>query len=257
LKTLIVGSSDDLRESLIKYLTDKQIDVITDASDPFDISEVFPKDVNTVVYLALGHGTAYRDLVTEASVLFSNCVKNKVEKVVVVTSYEVLGTSSELIPEDGKPNPTTRLGAIGALTETLVNLYVNDEDLQAVIVRIPDIFENVHPLPTEPIMSEYESHRQWVTSEHVCDFINYLLLASFIPPKTILHVSGSDQISTAFFAQAVLGMVKSDVKISIRDGGRIERFGLKRTEATDHYGCPIYDKSKFFEDVKRLTMEQA
>lgn len=151
--------------------------------------------------------------------------------------------------------------------ELLAQAYIKTHSLPIVTTRCVNIFgpgqADEKFLPTIirkaiadekiPIYGSGYQAREWVHVDHVCDFLNWLVTASFIPPKTILHITGTKELPNIVMAQLVLGLLGKlgkgpDLIEHVTDRlGHDVRYALGRDE-TDHWDAPTYE-NRFMEDL--------
>jgi len=147
--------------------------------------------------------------------------------------------------------------------ELLAQAYIKTFDLPVIITRCVNIFgthqadEKFIPticrhamkdLPI-PIYGSGLQMRQWVSVRHVCDFIAFVATSNFIPPKSLLHITGTKEIYNIFLARSILSILgkPSSLIKHVHDRlGHDVRYALGRTEETDRWGVPVYDEENFF-----------
>lgn len=103
-----------------------------------------------------------------------------------------------------------------------------------------------------PIYGSGMQQRQWVPVDHVCEFINFIVASTFIPPGTILHCTGTREIYNISLARTILNILgaSGDLIEHVKDRlGHDQRYSLGRGDATEHFGTPEYDTTKFDRDL--------
>lgn len=169
--------------------------------------------------------------------------------------------------ENGPFNCGSVYSASKAAQECLAQAYAKTFNLPILTTRCVNVFgkhqANEKLIPTIikralsgqkiPIYGSGYQTREWVSVDHVCEYLNTLVLANFIPDGTTVHITGTREMPNIVMANLILGMLGvSHSQIShVEDRmGHDERYSLGRSDSTDHWDLPTYkNENKFMSDL--------
>lgn len=174
------------------------------------------------------------------------------------------------LTEEYKYHTGSVYSASKAAQELLAQAYIKTFNLPIVTTRCVNIFGAQQAdekfIPTVcrkalandpiPVYGSGMQLRQWVSVEHVCEFINYVTTSNFIPPGSLLHITGTREIHNIMIAHTVLSLLEKPASLIshvIDRLGHDTRYALGRTEETDRFGCPRYEEKNFIEDLGRTV----
>lgn len=118
---------------------------------------------------------------------------------------------------------------------------------------IPTVIRNAMSGKGAPIYGNGFQSRQWVSVEHVCDFLNWIAVNTFVPHGTILHITGTPEIPNIFLAHTILSLMgKPNMIEHVEDRlGHDVRYSLARGEGSLIWDSPVYAHSEcFMQDLK-------
>lgn len=235
------------------------------------------KDVSVVVHLAseshvdrsiTGPSTFIDNNVKGTLELFELCRHlPNLEKIVLFSTDEIGACLTEgTFYEKNEFNCGSVYSATKGAQELLAQAYIKTFNLPIITTRCVNIFgphqwdEKFIPTVCRsaiqgkpiPIYGSGMQQRQWVSVNHVCEFVNYLCVGTFIPPGTILHITGTSEIYNISMARSILNFLgKGSESIEhVKDRpGHDERYSLGRGRSTEDFGCPEYDVKKFDKDL--------
>jgi len=115
---------------------------------------------------------------------------------------------------------------------------------------IPKIISSCIKDEKIPIYGSGYQTREWVHVEHVCEVISWLLMNSIVPHGTILHITGTKEISNIFLANYIASTFsKSQLIEHVADRvGHDERYALGKGDSEILWDMPIY-KNRFVNDL--------
>jgi nucleoside-diphosphate-sugar epimerase len=280
MKVLITGSEGFVGKNLVRFLRERHVEVITlDCTPGADICyrlgefEDLASSLNShadgveaVVHLAGSYSPFPRDIcqdnVLGTTELFDTLRGIKsVQRIIILSSAEVRSDGIDR-SESRSHSPATLFGATKAAQELLASVYVTSLDLPVITVRSVNIFGPGQTNGYLPRLIECAKRgvgvnlrgvasRQWVYIDHVCDFLNVLCVAPFVPPGTLVHLTGTDPIQDGLLAHAVYGMVGANPGLVVTRPEPSRSSALDRTEDTERWLLPSYDKNEFFSDLKK------
>jgi dTDP-glucose 4,6-dehydratase len=154
--------------------------------------------------------------------------------------------------------------------ELLVQAYIKTYDLPIVTTRCVNIFgphqadEKLIPTiirravkgESVPIYGNGMQKRQWVSVEHVCEYVNTVASANFIPPKTLLHITGTHEYPNVLIAHTILNLLNKPSNLIEHVADRLGhdvRYSLGRTFKTDDFIDLSYKEDSFLEDLKKTV----
>lgn len=154
--------------------------------------------------------------------------------------------------------------------ELLVQAYIKTHDLPVVTTRcvnifgpyqaeekfIPKVIRSAMELQPIPIYGSGMQKRQWVHVEHVCEYVTTVASANFIPPRTLLHITGTSEYPNILIAHAVLNMLGASAGLITHVADRLGhdvRYALGRTEKTDDFIDLKYGEEQFLTDLRRTV----
>lgn len=202
--------------------------------------------------------------------LFETCRGKNLQKIILFSTDEVGACLDDgEFYEDGKFITGSVYSASKASQEHLATAYMKKYDLPIYITRcvnifgpgqayekfLPRIILNALEDKKIPIYGSGYQSRQWVHVDHICDFLNVLLLANYIPHSKdkALHITGTTEIPNILMASMVLGMLGKPQSLMdhVADRpGHDERYALGRSEYTDQWNLPEY-KQQFYQDLMK------
>lgn len=177
--------------------------------------------------------------------------------------------SGELV-EEYKFNTGSVYSASKGAQELLSQAYIKTFDLPVIITRcvnifgthqadekfIPTICRNAALNKAIPIYGNGLQMRQWVSVKHVCEFVAYVATSSFIPPGSLLHITGTKEIYNILLARSILSILGKPASLisHVKDRlGHDVRYALGRTDETDRYGVPVYDEGNFLTELEETV----
>jgi dTDP-glucose 4,6-dehydratase len=154
--------------------------------------------------------------------------------------------------------------------ELLAQAYSNTHNLHIITTRcvnifgkhqadekfIPTVVKNALLDQQIPIYGSGLQLRQWVSVEHVCQFLNDLVVSTCIPPESVLHITGTHEVPNILMAHTILNFLNKPSSLiqHVTDRlGHDTRYSLGRTEETDRFGFAVYDKENFMSDLKETV----
>ncbi|MBK9390459.1 MAG: NAD-dependent epimerase/dehydratase family protein [Bacteroidetes bacterium] len=169
--------------------------------------------------------------------------------------------------EDGKFVTGSVYSASKAAQEHAATAYIKKYNMPIYITRcvnvfgpgqayekfLPRIIINALEDKKVPIYGSGYQQRQWVYVDHVCEFLNVMLLANYMPHGKAVHITGTKEIPNILLARLVLGILNKPQSLveHVRDRlGHDERYALGRTEETDQWSLPEY-AGPFDQDLMR------
>jgi dTDP-glucose 4,6-dehydratase len=296
LHLLVTGSAGFVGQNLVPYLRENQIRVSTldqrlslglDASHTpyrlgsFEINlSKLLEDVDCVIHLASeshvdrsieGPRVFVENNVLGTLELFEAAKEHKNLKIVLFSTDEV----GACLPEgDLKEEYRFRTGSVYSATkgaqELLAQAFLKTHDLSIITTRCVNIFgphqseEKFIPMICKnalqdqpiPIYGNGMQTRQWVSVDHVCEFLNIVATSNYIPPGTLLHITGTKEIHNELLARTILGLLRKPSSLihHVRDrAGHDARYALGRTEETDRWGVPQYEEECFMRDLEKTV----
>lgn len=203
--------------------------------------------------------------------LFEFCRKLDLEKIIHFSTDEVGACLQEgSFKEDYVFECGSVYSASKGAQELLVQAYIKTYDLPIVTTRCVNIFgphqatEKLIPktissalggLPV-PVYGDGMQKRQWVHVDHVCEYVTAVAAGNYIPPKTVLHITGTREIHNVMLVQSILGLLgkPSELIKFVPDRlGHDVRYALGRTDKTNDFIDLEYKESSFFEDLKKTV----
>lgn len=160
--------------------------------------------------------------------------------------------------------------ATKAAQELLAQAYIKTWGLEIITTRCVNVFgkyqayEKLIPKAIKAILTGGEvpvyghgyQERQWVHVDHVCEFLNEVIVATFIPPGTILHITGTKEIPNLMMLQLVAQHCNKQLQIkTVEDRlGHDVRYALHKSSATsDFIQLDYEEKHSFLEDIKKTV----
>lgn len=154
--------------------------------------------------------------------------------------------------------------------ELLVQAYIKTFDLPIITTRcvnifgphqaeekfIPTVIRKALNFEAIPIYGSGMQKRQWVHVKHVCEFVASAALATYIPPKTLLHITGTSEFPNILIAHTVLSLLGQPASLIQHVADRLghdERYSLGRTGKTDDFISVRYSESDFMSDLKETV----
>lgn len=154
--------------------------------------------------------------------------------------------------------------------ELLAQAYSNTYDLQVITTRCVNIFgphqaaEKFIPTVIRkaladqpiPVYGNGLQLRQWVSVQHVCQFLNELAVSSCIPGDSVLHITGTHEVPNILMAHTILNFLNKPSSLIQHTTDRLGhdvRYSLGRSEETDRFGFKSYDTDKFMLDLKETV----
>lgn len=193
----------------------------------------------------------------------------KTEIPVILFSTDEVGACLETgsYPERGKP---FKIGSVYSATkgaqELLAQAYSNTHGLSLITTRCVNVFgpqqsdEKFIPTVVKkaltdqkiPIYGSGMQLRQWVSVQHVCQFLNELVVSTCIPPDSVLHITGTHEVPNILMAHTILNFLNKPSSLiqHVEDRlGHDVRYSLARTDDTDVFGFKVYDQDDFMQDL--------
>lgn len=292
---LVTGSEGFVAKSLVPYLRSNQIEVTTLDKDPSsDPSHIqyrlgsysgelsrFFEGVDCVIHLAseshvdrsiTGPKEFIDNNVTGTLELYEACKPHKDHLKIIQFSTDEVGACLDRgeLTEEYKFHTGSVYSASKAAQELLAQAYIKTFDLPIITTRCVNIF-GAHQadeklIPTicrkairderVPIYGSGMQMRQWVSVEHVCEFLNVVATSTYIPPKTLLHITGTREIHNILLARSILNMLGKPGSLITHVTDRLghdTRYALGRTEETDRWGVPQYLEENFMKDLEQTV----
>lgn len=199
--------------------------------------------------------------------LFEVARHMRLEKIVHFSTDEVGACLEKGSLEEGYEfNCGSVYSASKGAQELLVQAYIKTYDLPIVTTRCVNIFgahqadEKLIPKVIRaaikgepiPVYGDGMQKRQWVHVDHVCEFVNIAASANFIPPKTLLHITGTHEYPNILIVHtilSVLGKPHSLIKHVADRLGHDTRYSLGRTFKTNDFIDLEYKESEFIPDL--------
>lgn len=298
MRVLITGSSGFIGRNLIEHLIQNQVpvegldtEILPDKEYPQrqytlgsrdkELSE-YIKRFDVIIHLAADTQviTAYPEMLLHNNVhgtaeLLDACRVAGTVKQIIIMSDDRVGSSLEhgSFSEKGMPfNCDSVYAASKGSQELLCQSYATLHCLPIVIVRTTNVFgvnqKNNKFIPSvirdaltdHPIrLPGFGTHtRQWVPVKYVCTFLNELAVTQIVPPGTVLHVSGSQEIYDGALVLCILnylGKPSSLISFLVEDQGLPRRSSLVRTDETDRFMMGNrYDDRCFFSDLQETVL---
>lgn len=172
--------------------------------------------------------------------------------------------------EDARFKCGSVYSATKAAQELLAQAYIKTWGLEIITTRCVNIFgkhqayEKLIPKSIKailtgesvPVYGHGYQERQWVHVDHVCEFLNEIIVATFIPPGSILHITGTKEIPNLMMLQLLSHHCEQPLKMeSVKDRlGHDERYALHKSSATSDFIQLDYENKKtFLEDIKKTV----
>lgn len=291
MKVLVTGSQGFVGQNLLPYLKERHLDVVgLDKEAGADIQYCLGSfgtinhdlsEIETVIHLAseshvdrsISNPRPFIDHNVAGTLeLFQICKDLPNIKSIILFSTDEVGACME----EGSmfEHFCFDVGSVYSATkgaqELLAQAYIKTFNLPVIITRCVNIFGSkqadeklipticrhaIRDLPV-PIYGSGFQERQWVHVDHVCDYLNYLCVSPFVPPKTVLHITGTRGIYNTMLARAILNLLgkPSSLISHVEDRkGHDARYSLGRSHKTDDFGCPEYDERLFMSDLEKTV----
>lgn len=207
--------------------------------------------------------------------LFDQAKNFPLEKLILFSTDEVGACLKEgSFYEKGQPYNTGSVYSVTKATqELLAQSYCKKYQIPIYTTRcvnvfgphqakeklIPTIISHALQKMKIPVYGHGMQKRQWCYVDSVCEFLNQLLVSNHIPPETILHMTGTNEIPNLVLIHVILSLLKKnhllDTEIShVKDRlGHDERYSLGLSHLTEDFDLTQYDETQFISDLTKTV----
>lgn len=154
--------------------------------------------------------------------------------------------------------------------ELLVQAYIKTHNLPIITTRcvnifgprqaeekfIPKVIRSALSGQVVPVYGSGMQKRQWVHVEHVCEYVTIVASANYIPPRTVLHITGTSEYPNILIAHTVLSLLNAPASLikHVEDRlGHDVRYALGRTADTDDFIDLKYREEQFLDDLRKTV----
>lgn len=284
MKVLVTGSGGFIGKNLVPYLKENHINVVgldrikKEDQISYELGTFDQKkqtdllkdheDIEGIIHLAFDASNDNRAIQSGCAgtlelLQIASKLKN-LKQVVLLSHYEVGSCLDDgSFYEKGQClRPETTQSASKGAQELIAQSFVQSHGLPVVIVRSVSAFGKYQSQPALiPSVVFYAQHNenftlgdggtnQWVHASHLCEILNTVVTASFIPPGAVIHVGGTKEIYNELLIHSVLNILgKSSSLVNCKEPKTRIRRSLGVSEETIRFGFSQYDEARFFEDL--------